>query len=122
MSSTALVPVEARGLRRSFAPSKAKSGSNLTTTETRRSFSEIGPTKIALFTSRTTTSKPFWMASVMRSACPPSEARDECHTALPDVANPFYEQSTDLSQDDIFTLAGFTMCGPGLARPSANGL
>ena len=38
------------------------------------------------------------------------------NTAIPDVANPFYEQSVDLSQDDVFTLAGFTMCGPGLGK------
>lgn len=35
---------------------------------------------------------------------------------VPQVANPFYEQSTDLSRDDIFTLAGFTMAGPGLGK------
>ena len=37
-------------------------------------------------------------------------------TAIPDVFNPFYEQSVDFSRDDIFTLAGFTMCGPGLGK------
>jgi hypothetical protein len=31
-------------------------------------------------------------------------------------ANPFYERSTDLSQDDVFTLAGFTMFSPGLGK------
>jgi hypothetical protein len=34
----------------------------------------------------------------------------------PDIVNPHYEQSTDLSHDDVFTLAGFTMCGPGLGK------
>jgi hypothetical protein len=38
------------------------------------------------------------------------------NTAIPDITNPFYEQSVDLSRDDIFTLAGFTMCGPGLGK------
>jgi hypothetical protein len=32
------------------------------------------------------------------------------------ICNPFYEQATDLSQDDVFTLAGFTMFGPGLGK------
>src|ERR1700758_4439300 len=35
---------------------------------------------------------------------------------IPHVANPHYEQSTDFSHDDIFTLAGFTMFGPGLGK------
>jgi hypothetical protein len=30
--------------------------------------------------------------------------------------NPYYEQPTDLSSDDVFTLAGFTMYGPGLGK------
>jgi hypothetical protein len=38
------------------------------------------------------------------------------NTAIPDITNPFYGQATDLSQDDIFSLAGFTMCGPGLGK------
>jgi hypothetical protein len=38
------------------------------------------------------------------------------NTAIPDVTNPFYGQATDLSQDDIFSLAGFTMYGPGLRK------
>jgi hypothetical protein len=39
-------------------------------------------------------------------------------TALPQdwPTNPFYEQPADLSRDDIFTLAGFTMCGHGLGK------
>ena len=36
--------------------------------------------------------------------------------APPGIANPYYEQTTDLSQDDVFTLAGFTMVGPGLGK------
>jgi hypothetical protein len=32
------------------------------------------------------------------------------------LINPFYEQGADLSQDDAFTLAGFTICGPGLGK------
>src|SRR5881227_1865793 len=31
-------------------------------------------------------------------------------------SNPFYDQSADLSRDDVFTLAGFTMFGPGLGK------
>jgi hypothetical protein len=30
--------------------------------------------------------------------------------------NPYYEHGADLSQDDIFTLAGITMFGPGLGK------
>ena len=37
-------------------------------------------------------------------------------TTIIDVLNPFYEQSVDFSHDDFFTLAGFTMCGPGLGK------
>jgi hypothetical protein len=32
------------------------------------------------------------------------------------ISNPFYEHATDLSQDDVFTLAGVTMAGPRLGR------
>jgi hypothetical protein len=32
------------------------------------------------------------------------------------ISNPFYEQDADLSRDDVFTLAGFTMYGPGLGK------
>ncbi|SHN66586.1 hypothetical protein [Bradyrhizobium erythrophlei] len=32
------------------------------------------------------------------------------------ISNPFYHQSADLLHDDVFTLAGFTMCGPGLGK------
>ncbi len=38
------------------------------------------------------------------------------NATIPDVTNPFYGQATDLSQNDIFTLAGFTMFGPGLGK------
>jgi hypothetical protein len=32
------------------------------------------------------------------------------------LINPFYEQPANLSQDDVFTLAGFTMYGPGVGK------
>lgn len=38
------------------------------------------------------------------------------NTAIPDVSNPFNGQATNLAPDDVFTLAGFTMVGPGLGR------
>lgn len=34
----------------------------------------------------------------------------------PDIANPHYEQAANLLHDDVFTLAGFTMVGPGLGK------
>lgn len=34
-----------------------------------------------------------------------------------ELGNPYYgENAADLSQDDVFTLAGVTMCGPGLGK------
>ena len=33
-----------------------------------------------------------------------------------DIAKPYCEQSADFSHDDVFTLAGFTMAGPGLGK------
>ena len=35
---------------------------------------------------------------------------------IPDIANPHYEQAANLLHDDVFTLAGFTMFGPGLGK------
>jgi hypothetical protein len=35
---------------------------------------------------------------------------------IPHIANPHYEKSADFSHDDVFTLAGFTMVGPGLGK------
>jgi hypothetical protein len=36
--------------------------------------------------------------------------------AHPDIFNSYYEHATDLSQDDMLTLSGVTMVGPGLGR------
>lgn len=44
---------------------------------------------------------------------------DEVVRALGDrgtTGNSYYEHATDLSHDDLFTLAGITMAGPGLGR------
>jgi hypothetical protein len=32
------------------------------------------------------------------------------------LTNPYYEHAADLSQDDVFTLAGITMGGPGIGK------
>jgi hypothetical protein len=44
----------------------------------------------------------------------PFTLEDVARRATP--INPYYENSADLAHDDFFTLAGFTMAGPGLGK------